>query len=197
METRDKGFYKKGEPFVNMAHRVDVPEAFKLSFLEKANKFVNAKRRRERVSVLFLMFVDLEEYKNVHKIFPDEVEKLRKEKAEQKGRFDNKIIRVRDGKAKLVRDNIPHLPSLNGNEADKYRISESNAEFLKELDLKLAEESSELLVYAKTREERIEELVDIYEVMDAILKHRDIGTQEINLRLQAHEVTQRRKLSKK
>ena len=205
METKDKGFYKKGKPFQNMAskipasemaHKVDFPEVFKTSFIEKAQKIGKAKNRRERVAGLTSIFIDLNTYISFHKISAPEINRVKASKAEEKGKFDKGQIGIREGKTKLVSDRVPKLALQAGIETGVYRNSENKAEFLKELDLKLAEECHELMWEAKTKEKRTEELADVYEVIDAILKYRNIEMREINPRLQTHEIIQRRKLAK-
>ena len=64
---------------------------------------------------------------------------------------------------KLVRDNIPEIIRANGGKV-KYRILEDDEEFKKALKVKLVEEIDEFL-NAKTEEEAIEELGDIFTVI--------------------------------
>lgn len=67
---------------------------------------------------------------------------------------------------KLVRDNIPEIIKSNGGKP-KYRYLENDEEFKKALKVKLVEEIDELL-NAKTEEEAIEELADIYDVITCL-----------------------------
>ena len=180
------------KPTRDIAHQVDVPEEFKTRFIETAEKTGNSKNREERIGHLSDMFSELDAYMQTLGFSKNEVEDERKRKARSKGRFDKGFIRLRDGKTKLVRDRISQLPAKKGNEKDIYRRSQSKGEFLKELDMKLAEESRELIQDARTREERIEELADVYEVIYAILKHRDMQMSEINRELHINEVIHRR-----
>lgn len=66
---------------------------------------------------------------------------------------------------KLVRDNIPEIIKKNGGEP-KTRIL-GNEEYKKMLDEKLLEEVNEYL-----KDNNIEEIADIYEVIKAILKYK-------------------------
>ena len=67
---------------------------------------------------------------------------------------------------KLVRDNIPQIIKESGKECNIHILS--NDQFKIELKKKLVEEANELL-HAKNYEESIEELADIYEVLETIL----------------------------
>lgn len=73
---------------------------------------------------------------------------------------------------KLVRDNIPEIIKKNGGEP-KTRILE-HEEYKKMLDEKLLEEVNEYL-----KDDNIEEIADIYEVMFAILKYKKITFEEV------------------
>lgn len=66
---------------------------------------------------------------------------------------------------KLVRDNIPNIIKVNG-ENPTIRILE-NSEYKEELEKKLYEEYNEV-INAKTSEERIEELADLLEVINSL-----------------------------
>lgn len=68
---------------------------------------------------------------------------------------------------KLVRDNIPQIIE-NNNEIAETRIL-SDEEYFYELNKKLLEECNEV-VQASTKEERLEELADLLEVMKALAK---------------------------
>lgn len=67
---------------------------------------------------------------------------------------------------KLVRDKIPQIIKDNG-EFPIYKTL-SDLEYKKELDLKLQEEVSEYL-----KDDNVEELADIAEVLEAILKSKN------------------------
>lgn len=73
---------------------------------------------------------------------------------------------------KLVRDRIPEI-ILKDNELPTTRILDDE-EYIKELNRKLQEEVNEYL-----EEENIEEMVDILEVIRAILKHKGVSYDEI------------------
>lgn len=73
---------------------------------------------------------------------------------------------------KLVRDNIPDI-ILKDNALPVTRVLEDE-EYIKELNKKLQEEVTEYL-----EEENIEEMVDILEVIRAILDYRNISYEEI------------------
>lgn len=64
---------------------------------------------------------------------------------------------------KLVRDNIPEIIEKNGGKP-KYRVIEDNIEYIKLLKQKLIEEMDEFF-NAKTEEDAIEELADIFTVI--------------------------------
>lgn len=72
---------------------------------------------------------------------------------------------------KLVRDKIPEIIKGNG-EVAVCRTLE-NDEYIKELNTKLKEEVFEYL-----EDNNVEELADIYEVMLAILKFKNVEVQE-------------------
>ncbi|HYM65268.1 MAG TPA: nucleoside triphosphate pyrophosphohydrolase [Candidatus Sulfotelmatobacter sp.] len=185
--------HRKGD-FLDMAHFVDVPQQFKQSFIKKAEEVSVAKNRKERVSLLKSIFLDLDTYTKTHGISKDEIANARKEKAKIFGIFDEGVIGVKGEERKLVRDKYPKLPPKDG---ENYVYEKASiSEFLTMLDLKLKEESSELMI-AVTRENRLEELSDTYEVLDSILKYRNIDMREITLSLQAKEITDRKKLQRK
>ena len=73
---------------------------------------------------------------------------------------------------KLVRDNIPDI-ILKDNELPSTRIL-SDEEYIKELDRKLMEEVNEYL-----ENDNIEEMVDILEVIRAILDYKGVTYDEI------------------
>ena len=66
---------------------------------------------------------------------------------------------------KLVRDKIPEIISNNGGEAFIRILSDD--EYKVELERKLLEEYNEVLS-SKTREERLEELADMLEIIKAL-----------------------------
>lgn len=72
---------------------------------------------------------------------------------------------------KLVRDKIPDIIK-NNNEEPIIRILDDE-EYKKELSKKLIEEANEV-VNAKTKEELVQELADLYEVIDTIAKINNI-----------------------
>lgn len=72
---------------------------------------------------------------------------------------------------KLVRDKIPEIISNNG-ENPKIRILD-NIEYKKELDRKLLEEVNEYL-----KDDNVEELADVEEVLLTILDYKDISREE-------------------
>lgn len=75
---------------------------------------------------------------------------------------------------KLVRDKIPEeINKVNGRKAN-YKILDEE-EYLKELDKKLFEEAHEF-----TEEHSIEELADLIEVIDAMIKARNINYNDID-----------------
>lgn len=72
---------------------------------------------------------------------------------------------------KLVRDKIPEIIKKNG-EKPKTRILE-DIEYKKRLDEKLQEEVAEYL-----KDDNVEEIADIYEVITAILKYKGVTFEE-------------------
>ncbi|MFK5883462.1 MAG: nucleoside triphosphate pyrophosphohydrolase [Candidatus Izemoplasma sp.] len=77
---------------------------------------------------------------------------------------------------KLVRDNIPYIIKKEGKIAN-IRILD-DAEYLTEVKHKLVEEAKELLE-TKSKEQCINELADVYEVLDQILMTNKIDIQDI------------------
>lgn len=74
---------------------------------------------------------------------------------------------------KLVRDKIPEeINSMEGRKA-KFRIMDEN-EYIKELNRKLLEESNEFV-----EENDIEELADVMEVMESIMKIKNIQWEDV------------------
>lgn len=82
---------------------------------------------------------------------------------------------------KLIRDNIPEIIQ-NDNKTCVVEILSEN-DFIVELKKKLIEESSELSS-AQNRDDLINELADIHEVMDAIKAIYEISTDDVNRRQQ-------------
>ena len=68
---------------------------------------------------------------------------------------------------KLVRDNIPEIIKDDNREPITRILSDK--EYKEELEKKLLEEYKEVL-NTKTSEERIEELADMYEIIDSLAK---------------------------
>lgn len=75
--------------------------------------------------------------------------------------------------SKLVRDKIPEIIRRDGKECTITMLDDD--EFLKELNKKLAEEVNE---YTET--ESIEEIADILEVINGILKAKGVSFEEVN-----------------
>ena len=88
---------------------------------------------------------------------------------------------------KLVRDKIPTIIELAGGKPKYRRLSPE--EYRKALKTKLVEESNELL-NATTKDEMIEELADIMEVIEWIGKSNAITQQDV-LRRQCNKYTQK------
>lgn len=152
-------FYKNGKPFENMAHRVDMSEEFKTSFIEKAVLVGKSRTKLQRINNLVFVFMGMNEYMSALGIEQDTVGKKRSIKADANGRLDEGWIRIRGGVRKLVRDNIPDLPKRE-NDADVTFERTNRKEHLQELDIKLIEEAGELMYDAKTEKERIGELAE-------------------------------------
>lgn len=77
---------------------------------------------------------------------------------------------------KLVRDKIPSVIGMN--KKFKFRKIESDKEFFELLKLKLLEESQEV-VRAKSDSDLIEEIVDIMEIVDELIKFLRLDTKKI------------------
>ena len=77
---------------------------------------------------------------------------------------------------KLVRDRIPEIIE-NNNEIAETRIL-SDEEYLEELKKKLLEECNEV-ISSKTKEEVLEELADLLEVMKALAKTNNYTLEDI------------------
>ncbi len=77
---------------------------------------------------------------------------------------------------KLVRDRIPEIINYSGKSCTTKTLT--NDEYKLELKRKLVEETKELLE-AETVEEVIEELADIYEVIESILFDEKIDIKDI------------------
>lgn len=187
LETR---FYRNGKPFENMAHRVDMAEDFKTSFIEKAVQVGESRTKAQRINNLALVFISMNEYMLILGIEKDLVDKKRGVKAEARGRLDEGWIRVREETRKLVRDKIPDL-SKRENDAGVTFERADRKEYLLELDTKLVEEAGELMYDAKTKEKRIEELADLLEVLHAVIRYRDINPDEVLTRVHSLETKER------
>ncbi|MBI2623652.1 MAG: nucleoside triphosphate pyrophosphohydrolase [Candidatus Liptonbacteria bacterium] len=70
---------------------------------------------------------------------------------------------------KLVRDRIPEIEKRQGGESARFRVIQDGEEFFDYLAKKLIEESMELRK-SKVHGNFEEELADIFEVLDAILR---------------------------
>ena len=77
---------------------------------------------------------------------------------------------------KLIRDKIPEIVKSKGEEINVYIASEE--EYNKKLLEKVLEEANEI-VNSKNNEELKEEISDLYEVLDSILKNKSISKNEI------------------
>src|SRR6266702_3165092 len=77
---------------------------------------------------------------------------------------------------KLIRDKIPDEIDAWGGECETFRLSKK--EFEKELIKKVEEEASGLLA-AKNKKELIAELADIMDVIEEILKVKNITTKDL------------------
>ena len=80
---------------------------------------------------------------------------------------------------KLVRDKIPEIIKADGKKPITRILSLDEFETI--LKRKLVEESSELL-RARTKEDLIGELADVYEILDTILELEDIDRSDVRAR---------------
>lgn len=78
---------------------------------------------------------------------------------------------------KLVRDRIPEIIEKD-HKKPMYRIIEDNDEFLIKLKNKLLEEANEV-VLSDNDKELVEELADLFEVIDSILKETGISISKV------------------
>lgn len=78
---------------------------------------------------------------------------------------------------KLIRDKIPEKIINRGSELETRRLSK--VEFLKELLKKAGEESGELFLKSKGKKEIVEEIADVLDVIDEILKLKKISPKQI------------------
>lgn len=79
---------------------------------------------------------------------------------------------------KLVRDKIPEIIEKNEKIKVKTKILKNNKEYLNFLLKKIEEEANEL-VNTKNKDHLIEELSDIMEIIDEILKLKNLNLKEI------------------
>ena len=79
---------------------------------------------------------------------------------------------------KLVRDNIPGLIEKQDSKVVATRILSDDEEFLSYLLAKIREEAEEL-AEANSDENLIEEIADVYEIIDAIVALKNIPISEI------------------
>ena len=79
---------------------------------------------------------------------------------------------------KLVRDRISDLIRSKGSSVPSIKILHNDAEFLEYLKKKIVEEANEV---AETTDDEhlIEELADVYEVIDAICAHQQIPKEKV------------------
>ncbi len=181
----------------DMAHWIDFPESFKVSFAEKAEKVNLARSRKLKIDALSDFVMDLNEYTRQHGISQLDIRDKKRKKADKNGAFrDGQVLITEDGE-KLVRDNIPKIYKEN-----KYRKVTGRKEFLDLLGIKLIEEAKELMDSGP--DSRLEEVADVNEVIYTIMQQYNIDPDEVILRVQSKEVTkrskenrERRKLSKK
>lgn len=77
---------------------------------------------------------------------------------------------------KLVRDNIPNIIKNNGEESITRILDDK--EYRKELYKKLLEECNEV-INSKNKEELLEELADVLEIIRSIAKLNNIGLNDV------------------
>lgn len=77
---------------------------------------------------------------------------------------------------KLVRDNIPEIMKAQGSNPEVRVLDD--AEYKKFLRLKIVEEAGETNA-AKTREDMVKELGDVWEVAEAIMQNEGISLEEV------------------
>ena len=91
----------------------------------------------------------------------------------------NTDLPIEDIYPKLVRDKIPELVEIEGKKAT-VRVLNNDNEYLSYLYSKLIEEATELK-YAKSESNQEEELADVYELLDEILKLKKITKNDITI----------------
>lgn len=79
---------------------------------------------------------------------------------------------------KLVRDRIPEIIEKNEKKKVKTRILKDNKEYLNFLLKKIEEETNEL-INTKNKKHLVEELSDVMEIIDEILKLKNLNLKEI------------------
>ena len=80
---------------------------------------------------------------------------------------------------KLCRDLVPSLMEKNWGSKVNARVMDDDL-YKEELDKKLKEEAEEVTL-SDSREERVKELADIYEVLESMIKAHSISIDEIKL----------------
>lgn len=93
---------------------------------------------------------------------------------------------------KLVRDNIPSIIKQTGADVEYFKLEDSSQqeEFLK---LKLIEEISELCL-CENNEQRIEEIADVLEILEAYAKFHKINKFEVDWK-KVHKASEKGKFN--
>lgn len=79
--------------------------------------------------------------------------------------------------AKLVRDKIPEIIKKEGNKCNVF-VLKDDEDYKKAIKNKILEESEELFS-ANNKETKMEELADLYEILDAFCNAEDIDKEEV------------------
>lgn len=136
----------------------------------------------------------LNDYMNASSIdFRADVIPARTKKIRDHGGFGGRWIGVRDGKPKLVRDNY-HSSQEEQDRADYHQATEE--EYAQALGEKVLEEARELIA-ARTREKKIGELADAFEVITAYMRVHNIDSGLVERKRQTREVELRRERRKR
>lgn len=192
-EPRSLGVPARIQRMSDVLPQAVVTEGFMLGLIETAGSLSDLQTRKSRIESLTEVFYGIRVYMQALGISEDEVREKEKHALFTNGGFEEGWVRFTQRDSKLVRDKMHLKPQEKSEEQVVFRQVPRD-EYLRRLDEKVVGKLTELKD-ERPREKRVEELADIYEVLNAILKYRDIGIQEILQRIDPLEI-QRRKSRK-